>query len=79
MSDDNASSPGPMGEETPIAHPTTGGKSLASLERPRYRSWRKKYRKMHADFDAKYEKNRSFFKEEQRLEATAKRLREEIK
>ena len=77
MSDDNASSPAGMAD-TPTAHPTTGGKSLATLERPRYKSWRKKYRKMHATYDATYEENRTLFKEEQRLEAIAKRLREEI-
>lgn len=79
MSDDNASSPAAMADTaTPAAHPTTGGKSLATLERPRYKSWRKKYRKIHAAYDAIYEENRALFKEEQRLDATAKRLREEI-
>lgn len=79
MSDDNVSSPAGMAEDAPpAAHPTTGGKSLAALERPRYKSWRKKYRKIHGKYDNAYEENRTLFKDEQRLEAIAKRLREEI-
>lgn len=78
MSDMEASSPPGIPDDTPTAHPTTGGKSLASLQRPPYKSWRKKYRKLHAKFDATYEENRAIFKEEQRLEAIAKRLREEM-
>jgi len=59
-------------------HPTLGGKSLQSLERPRYKSWRKKYRKMRHDFDGKLEENKRLFKEEHKLDAIAKRLREEL-
>ena len=62
----------------PAEHPTTGGKSLAAFERPPYKSWRKKYRKIRATFDAAYERNREYFKEETRLNAVAKRLREEV-
>ena len=65
--------------ETPApSHPTHGGKSLQSLERPRYKSWRKKYRKMRYKFDSVLEDNKKFFKDEQKLEGIAKRLREEL-
>ena len=65
--------------ETPApSHPTHGGKSLQSLERPRYKSWRKKYRKMRYKFDGVLEDNKKFFKDEQKLEGIAKRLREEL-
>jgi hypothetical protein len=65
--------------ETPgPSHPTHGGKSLQSLERPRYKSWRKKYRKMRYKFDGVLEENKRLFKEEQRLEGIAKRLKEEL-
>lgn len=59
-------------------HPTLGGKSLQSIERPRYKSWRKKYRKMRFRFDGSLEENKRLFKEEQKLECIAKRLREEL-
>jgi len=62
----------------PTAHPTLGGKSLQSLERPQYKSWRKKYRKMRNEFDGKLEENKQLFKEAHKLEAIAKRLREEL-
>ena len=62
----------------PAAHPTLGGKSLQSLVRPRYKSWRKKYRKMRGRFDGALEENKRVFKEEHKLEAIAKRLREEL-
>jgi hypothetical protein len=66
------------GTIAPAAHPSTGGKSLAALERPKYKSWRKKYRKMRVNFDGVLEENRKIFKEEQKLEGIAKRLREEL-
>ncbi|WPH01509.1 Hypothetical protein R9X50_00435500 [Acrodontium crateriforme] len=59
-------------------HASMGGKSLASLERPRYKSWRKKYRKMRVVFDATLDENKRLYKEEIKLEAIAKRLREEL-
>lgn len=70
MSDSESAAPAP--------HPTLGGKSLQSLERPRYKSWRKKYRKMRSKFDTVLEDNKRLFKEEQKLEGIAKRLREEL-
>lgn len=65
-----------------MPHPTTGGKSIDTVnqqrEKPLYKSWRKKYRKMRAKFDGVLEENKKFFKEEQKLEGLAKRLREEL-
>lgn len=59
-------------------HPQTGGKSLAAVERPRYKSWRKKYRKMRHKYDGVMEENKRYFKEEQKLEGIARRLKEEL-
>lgn len=72
MSDSESNAP------LPTPHATTGGKSLANVERPRYKSWRKKYRKMRHKFDGVLEENRKLFKEEQKLEGIARRLREEL-
>ncbi|KAF2169285.1 hypothetical protein M409DRAFT_65002 [Zasmidium cellare ATCC 36951] len=72
MSDSESNAP------LPTPHATTGGKSLANVERPRYKSWRKKYRKMRHKFDGVLEGNRKLFKEEQKLEGIARRLREEL-
>lgn len=69
------------------SHPTTGGKSIETVqaqqnalqgERQPYKSWRKKYRKMRVKFDAVLEENKTLFKQEHKLEGTAKRLREEL-
>lgn len=71
-------------------HPTTGGKSIESIEsiqaqqnrmqgeRQPYKSWRKKYRKMRVKFDDALDGNKTLFKQEHKLEGTAKRLREEL-
>ncbi|KAF2151858.1 hypothetical protein K461DRAFT_279369 [Myriangium duriaei CBS 260.36] len=48
----------------------------ASDERPKYKSWRKKFRKMKLRFDAEMRDNTSLFKDEQKLESLARRLRE---
>ncbi|PNS20308.1 RNA-binding protein rnp24 [Sphaceloma murrayae] len=48
-----------------------------SETRPKYKSWRKKYRKMKARFDDIMKVNSNMFKEEQKLEALAKRLQEQ--
>lgn len=61
-----------------VPHPSVGGKTLQSIERPRYKSWRKKYRKIRHRFDGILEENKRLFREEQKLECTAKRLREEL-
>lgn len=73
MSDSESTLPAP-------SHPNLGGKSIESLTaaRPRYKSWRKKFRKMRHNFDGVLEENKRLFKEEQKLEAIAKRLREEL-
>lgn len=69
------------------SHPTTGGKSIETVqaqqnrlqgERQPYKSWRKKYRKMRVKFDGVLEENKTLFKQEHKLEGTAKRLREEL-
>ncbi|EME82550.1 uncharacterized protein MYCFIDRAFT_87172 [Pseudocercospora fijiensis CIRAD86] len=65
-------------EIPPQAHATTGGKSLAAAEYPPYKSWRKKYRKMKHKFDGVLEENKTLFKEEQKLEGIARRLRESL-
>jgi predicted nuclease with TOPRIM domain len=65
-------------DDPPAAHATTGGKSLAALKRPQYKSWRKKYRKMKIKFDGVLEENKKIFKDEQKLEGIARRLREEL-
>ena len=48
----------------------------ASEERPKYKSWRKKFRKMKVQFDEKLKQNNNYFKDEQKLEAIARRLRQ---
>ncbi|GAB1737408.1 hypothetical protein NU219Hw_g1553t1 [Hortaea werneckii] len=74
----SASSPIPP----PSSHPTLGGKSIETLQQPHqkgpYKSWRKKYRKMRSRFDGVLEDNKRLFREEHKLEVTAKRLREEL-
>jgi len=65
-----------------INRPTVGGKSIESIQpsntRAPYKSWRKKYRKMHARFDVALEENKRLFREEHKLDAIARRLREEL-
>lgn len=62
------------------SHPPTGGKTLPDSmnARPPYKSYRKKYRKMHAKFSVVLEENKRLFKDEQKLEGIARRLREEL-
>lgn len=45
--------------------------------RPKYRSWRKKYRKMKTRFDDVIKDSNSLFVDEQKLEALSKRLQEQ--
>lgn len=71
-------SPTPHSHQSEPAHPPTGGKTLGSIARPRYKSWRKKYRKIHAVFSAAQDDNKRLFREESRLENIAKRLRQEL-
>jgi predicted nuclease with TOPRIM domain len=67
-----------MSDSESVTHPPTGGKSLATVSRPRYKSYRKKYRKMKHKFDGVLEENKRLFKEEQKLDSIARRLREEL-
>lgn len=46
-------------------------------QRPRYKSWRKKYRKMKARFETTLKENVSMYKTEQRLDGIARRLQEQ--
>ena len=59
------------------AHPTTAGKSI-DVPKPKYKSWRKKYRKMRHNFEGVLDENKRLFKEEQKMEGIARRLREEL-
>lgn len=57
----------------------TGSRPLADSNhtpKPKYKSWRKKFRKMKVQFDDSMRFNSHMFKEEQKLEALAKRIRE---
>lgn len=45
--------------------------------KPKYKSWRKKYRKMKTTFDDVLKENNSLFVEEQKLEALNRRLQEQ--
>ena len=46
-------------------------------EKQKYKSWRKKYRKMKAHFDEVLKENNASFVEEQKLHALNKRLQEQ--
>ncbi|KAF4555911.1 Hypothetical protein D9617_2g058760 [Elsinoe fawcettii] len=61
--------------ETTAPAPATSNDAPES--RPKYKSWRKKYRKMKARFDDVMKTNSTMFKEEQKLDALAKRLQEQ--
>ena len=68
-----------MSDDGIVAGPTeleTTDDQPADL-RPRYKSWRKKYRKMKARFDDVMKVNSTLFKEEQKLDVLAKRLQEQ--
>lgn len=56
---------------------TTTEELDAPPNKPKYKSWRKKYRKMKAHFDDVLKENNSSFVEEQKLEALCKRLQEQ--
>lgn len=49
----------------------------ARQSRPRYKSWRKKYRKIRAHFDKELKDNMSMYRMEQKLEGIAQRLQEQ--
>lgn len=69
MSDDEQVVAGPVGATTEDLHPPS--------HKPKYKSWRKKYRKMKARFDDVLKENNSLFLEEQRLESIRTRLQEQ--
>ncbi|GAB7350005.1 hypothetical protein MBLNU459_g0681t1 [Dothideomycetes sp. NU459] len=69
-----------MSDDEIIAGPPGATSADARAEgdhRPKYRSWRKKYRKMKSRFDDVLRENNSLFVEEQRLEVLSKRLQEQ--
>lgn len=55
---------------------TTEDLQLPGLK-PKYKSWRKKYRKMKVRFDDMMKDNSTMFKEEEKLELLSKRLQEQ--
>lgn len=61
--------------DAPASAPATT--DLTNETRPKYKSWRKKYRKMKTRFDDVMKANSNMFKEEQKLESLAKRLQEQ--
>ena len=68
-----------MSDDEIVAGPpgvTSAGFQVPDLK-PKYKSWRKKYRKMKARFDDVMKDNSTMFKEEQKLEALSKRLQEQ--
>ncbi|CZT21061.1 uncharacterized protein RCC_06922 [Ramularia collo-cygni] len=62
----------------PSTTTTTTANTTAPQPRLPYKSWRKKYRKMHHSFTAVLDQNKQLFRDEQRLHSIAKRLREEL-
>ena len=78
MSDTESIVPSSAPAPDSSAHPVHAGKTLEGVGRPRYKSWRKKYRKMRVNFDATLEENKRLFKEEHKLQMIAKRLKEEL-
>ena len=68
-----------MSDDEIVAGPP--GATQANLQmpdlRPRYKSWRKKYRKMKARFDVVMKENTDMFKDEQRMESITRRLQEQ--
>ena len=69
MSDDEQIAAGPSG--------ATPGDLQPPADKLKYKSWRKKYRKMKAHFDQVLKENNASFIEEQKLETLNKRLQEQ--
>jgi hypothetical protein len=69
-----------MSDEEIVAGPP-GATSIdargASETKPKYRSWRKKYRKMKTHFDQVMKESNTLFIDEQKLDALSKRLQEQ--
>ena len=68
-----------MSDDESIARPLGASTADTSLHdpKPKYKSWRKKYRKMKVRFDDVMKDNTTMFREEQKLEALSKRLQEQ--
>jgi hypothetical protein len=69
-----------MSDEEIVAGPpgaTSTDARGAPETKPRYRSWRKKYRKMKSHFDHVMKESNTFFIDEQKLDALSKRLQEQ--
>lgn len=68
-----------MSDEEIVAGPpgATTTDARTGESRPKYRSWRKKYRKMKARFDDVMKESNSLFVDEQKLDALSKRLQEQ--
>jgi len=69
-----------MSDELHMIEEAPGAKdrpSDPSADKPKYKSWRKKYRKMKTRFDEVLKDNNTLFIEEQKLEALNKRLQEQ--
>jgi hypothetical protein len=69
-----------MSDEEIVAGPP-GATSIdargVSETKPKYRSWRKKYRKMKTHFDQVMKESNTLFIDEQKLDALSKRLQEQ--
>jgi hypothetical protein len=65
-----------MSDDELAAAPSTDAKGAPQVK-PKYRSWRKKYRKMKTHFDDVIKESNSLFVDEQKLEALSKRLQEQ--
>jgi hypothetical protein len=69
-----------MSDEEIVAGPP-GATSIdargTSETKPKYRSWRKKYRKMKSHFDHVMKESNTLFIDEQKLDALSKRLQEQ--
>jgi len=68
-----------MSDDETILGPSGSSKGTFAMpeQKPKYKSWRKKYRKMKARFDDVIKDNNTLYKEEQKLEALSKRLQEQ--
>lgn len=68
-----------MSDDEIVAGPP--GATTADLQvpdvKPKYKSWRKKYRKMKHKFDDVMKESNNLFKDEQKLENLSKRLQEQ--
>lgn len=63
-------------EQMIVDVPESVEESKPYADKPKYKSWRKKYRKMKARFDEVLKENNASFVEEQKLENLCKRLQE---